>query len=387
MTATVGPLSDVRVLDFTHALAGPYCTMLLTDLGADVVKVEPPSGDLARRVGPFPSSAADAPYGGYFQSVNRGKRSVVANLKAPEERDRILALVPDFDVVVENFTPGVMERLGLGWDALSARNPAVVYATIRGFGDPAFGRSPYAHWPTFDLVAQAMGGLMSITGAEPDKPLKAGPGVGDIFPATLAAVGLLAALHHARRTGAGQHVDVAMYDGIVALCERIVHQHSYTGEVPTQQGNTHPLLSPFDIFRSSDGFVAIAAPRDAQWERLLGLIARPELLSDERFASVRSRAEHGHAVREVISTWAAQRTNAEIIECLGGRIPVGPVNDVGDIFADPHTRIREMLIEVEQPGHGTVVVAGSPIKLSQTPSKVRSRAPLLGEHTQEVLFP
>lgn len=387
MTDAPGPLADVRVLDFTHALAGPYCTMLLADLGADVIKVEPPEGDHTRSFGPYPPGDEIPPFGGYFQSINRGKRSVSLDLKRPEERDRLLALLPEFDVVVENFTPSVMERLGLGWDVLSARNPALVYVTIRGFGDPALGRSPYADWPTFDMVVQAMGGLMSITGPRPGEPTKTGPGVGDIFPAALAAVGLLSALHHARRTGEGQHVDVAMYDGVIALCERIIYQYSYTGKVPSQQGNGHPLLCPFDLFPSADGFVAIAAPRDKQWRALAECIGQPELATDERFATAAARVEHCELVRQIIGTWTASLDTTEIVSTLGSRVPVGPMNSVSDIFEDPHVRAREMLVEVEHPGAGIQTIAGSPIKLSKTPSKVRRGAPLLGEHNAEVLNP
>ena len=387
MTDAAGPLADVRVLDFTHALAGPYCTMLLADLGADVIKVEPPEGDHTRSFGPYPPGEATPPFGAYFQSINRGKRSISIDLKQPEERDRLLALLPDFDVVVENFTPSVMERLGLGWDVLSDRNPALVYVTVRGFGDPALGRSPYADWPTFDMVVQAMGGLMSITGPRPGQPTKTGPGIGDIFPAALAAVGLLSALHHARRTGEGQHVDVAMYDGVIALCERIIYQYSYTGKIPTQQGNGHPLICPFDLFSSADGFVAIAAPRDKQWRALAESIGQPELATDERFATAAARVENCELVRRIVGSWTERLDTTEIVSTLGGRVPVGPMNSVRDIFDDPHVRAREMLAEVEHPGAGIRTIAGSPIKLSKTPSKVRRGAPLLGEHNAEVLGP
>lgn len=388
MTVAPGPLQDVTVVDFTHMLAGPYCTMVLTDLGADVIKIERTSGDPTRRIGPFPAGErGDAPYGGYFQSINRGKRSVAVDLKAEGDRDAILELVDAADVVVENFAPAVMDRLGLGYETLRERNPALVYASIRGFGDPALGASPYADWPAFDLNVQAMGGLIGITGPEGGTPLKAGPGVGDIFPAVLGACGVLAALHHARRTGEGQHVDVAMYDGVLALCERIVNQYSYAGTVPRPQGNTHPLLSPFDVFATSDGFVTIAAPGEAQWRELCALIDRADAAEDPRYATVERRAVHGDEVRELVGAWTALHTTAAVIERLGGRIPVGPINTVEDIFADPHVQAREMLVEVEQPGSDPVRVAGSPIKLSRTPAGVRGRAPLLGEHTEEVLRP
>ena len=270
-----GPLAGLKVLDLTAMLAGPYATMLLADLGADVVKIEPPHGDLTRGVGPFREGAKENRLGGYFQSVNRGKRSVV------------LA-----DVVTENFSAGVMERLGLAYETLAGVNPRLVYAAIRGFGDPRTGRSPYVSWPAFDVVAQAMGGFLSVTGTADGTPIKSGPGIGDIFPAALLAVGIVAAVRHAERTGEGQFVDVAMYDAVLSLTERIVYQHSCTGEVPAPQGNSHPLLCPFDIFPTADGWVAIAAPSDRHWELVAELIGRPDMASDERYRTNAARLRH-----------------------------------------------------------------------------------------------
>jgi crotonobetainyl-CoA:carnitine CoA-transferase CaiB-like acyl-CoA transferase len=289
-------------------------------------------------------------------------------------------------VVVENFRPGVMERLGLGYETLRQANAKMVYASLRGFGDPRTGLSPYAQWPAFDITAQAMGGFMGITGPEQGEPHKSGPGVGDLFPAALAAIGILAALVHAQRSGEGQYVDVAMYDSVLSLCERIVYQYSYSGEVPGPQGNTHPLLCPFDVFAAGDGHVTIAAPTDNHWRRLCQIMGHPELGSDERYATNSARVRRAGEVRRLVSEWTGSRTRAEITAALGGEVPVAPVNDVADIFSDPHAKAREMLVEVEHPGSSRpVTIAGSAIKLTETPSCVRRRAPLLGEDTDSVL--
>jgi crotonobetainyl-CoA:carnitine CoA-transferase CaiB-like acyl-CoA transferase len=377
-----GPLHDVRVVDLTRMLAGPYCSMLLADLGADVVKVEPPGGDLTRSKGPFRRDDANRTIGGYFQSINRNKRSVVLDFGKESARHRLAGLLEDADVVVENFRPGVMERWGFGYEHLAERNPRLVYAAIRGFGDPRTGASPLADWPAYDVVAQAMGGLIGITG-QPGAPVKIGPGIGDIFPAVMCAVGILAALHERSSSGLGQFVDVAMYDSVLALCERIVHQYSYAGEVPGPEGNAHPLLCPFDVFACSDGFVAIAAPSDNHWRTLTELIGRPELAA--AYPSHEDRLTHAGAVREAIVEWTTTRTKGVVVEMLGGRVPVGPVNTVEDIFEDPHVQARSMLVDVEEPGlDEPVTIVGTPIKLSRTPGGVHRRAPLLDEHATEL---
>jgi crotonobetainyl-CoA:carnitine CoA-transferase CaiB-like acyl-CoA transferase len=381
-----GPLAGLRVVDLTVMLSGPYCTMLLADLGADVVKVEPPKGDLTRYAGPFRDDDELHAYGGYFHSINRNKRSIVLDLKDERGRAVLERLAAGADVLVENFRPGVMDRFGLSYEHLRERNERLVYASIRGFGDPRTGESPYVDWPAFDVTAQAMGGFMGITGTEDGEPLKAGPGIGDIFPAALAALGIVSAVRHAALTGVGQYVDVAMYDGVLALCERIVYQHSYAGEVPAPQGNTHPLLCPFDVFATSDGWVSIAAPTDNHWRALCETMGRPELADDERYRTNYERAQHAGEVRAAVREWTSARSSDDVLRALGGRVPVAPVNRVDDIFADPHVHAREMLVEVEQPGSARpVTLAGSAIKLTETPAGVRRRAPLLGEHTDEIL--
>jgi crotonobetainyl-CoA:carnitine CoA-transferase CaiB-like acyl-CoA transferase len=382
----VGPLDDVRVLDLTQMLAGPYCTMLLADLGADVIKVEPPGGDFVRQIGPYPDDDESHHFGGYFQSVNRGKRSIVLDLKGDADRETFLALVDDADVVVENFSSGVMERLGVPYEVLHDRSPALVYASLRGFGDVRTGESPYSDWPALDLVVQAMAGLMSVTGPDDAHPLKVGVGVGDLFPASLLALGIVSAVHHARRTGEGQHVDVAMYDAVLSLCERIVYQHSYTGSIARPTGNRHPMLSPFDVLPAKDGDVVIAAPSEPRWARLCELIGRTDLIGAAGFESNDARASRQGEVRRILEAWTATRTVEEIVGVLGGEVPVGPVHDVADIFADPHVHARDMLVQVDHPGSSNpVVIAGSPIKLSGTPAVVRGRAPLLDEHRDGIL--
>lgn len=381
-----GPLAGVKVLDLSQMLAGPYCSMMLSDMGAEVIKIEPPAGDQTRKQGPYFEDDEQRHYGGYFHSVNRNKASITLDLKKPAGRDVLLRMVEDADVLLENFRLNVMERLGLGYETLHEINPRLVYACIRGFGDPRSGESPYAGWPAYDVVAQAMGGLMGITGPDADSPIKVGPGVGDIFPASLTAIGITSALYHAERTGEGQFLDVAMYDGILALCERIVYQHAYTGAIPRPQGTTHPLLCPFDNFPTNDGWVTIAAPRDNLWRELCGVVGRPEWADDPRYATNASRVQNADDVRAMLSQWCGQRSKAEVMQALGGLVPAGPINTAKDIFDDPHVAARDMLVSLEQPGtnrKGTF--AASPIKFLGTPTGAPRRAPLLGEHTADVL--
>lgn len=377
-----GPLSDLRVLDLTQVLAGPFATMLLADLGADIVKVESPHGDHARTNQPFIEDTD--PFGGYFQSINRNKRSISIDLKSEEGKEAFKTLVEDADVVVENFRSGTMDRLGLGYDTLRERNPELVYASISGFGDESLGESPYASRPAFDFIAQAMGGVMSITGTPEEGPTKVGPGIGDIFPGMLALVGLFAALRHRDRTGQGQYVDLSMVDGLVYLCERIVHQYSYTGEVPEPGGNSHPIFFPYDRYETKTGYVVIAAPEPNQWESLCEHLGRPDLA--KKYETKVERSEHAEKLRPIVQNWVSSFERDELFELLGDDVPCAPVYDAADIFDDEHFSARDMLADVEQPGSGeTVQIANLPIKLSNTPGGIRHRAPLHGEHSREVL--
>jgi crotonobetainyl-CoA:carnitine CoA-transferase CaiB-like acyl-CoA transferase len=381
-----GALDGLRVIDLTQVLAGPFCTQILADHGAEVLKVEPLKGDETRRLGPYRADDELRAISGYYQSVNRNKKSIALDLKTPEGRQVLLDLIDGADAVVENSRGGVMERLDLSYELLSSRNPKLVYAAIRGFGDPRSGESPYAAWPAFDIVGQAMGGMMGITGPDADTPIKVGPGVGDLIPGLFAVIGIVMALMNARQSGAGQFVDVSMVDCVLATSERIVNQYSYTGRIPYPEGNRHPLLCPYGVVRAADGWLTLSAPTDAFWRKLLTLIARHDLVDDARYSANEARLARQDEVYAVVEDFTRTKTKAELTELFGGVIPFGPIYDVSDIFTDPHFRIRDMLVDVDQPGSATpVTVAGVPIKMSLTPGRVRHRAPLLGEHTREIL--
>jgi crotonobetainyl-CoA:carnitine CoA-transferase CaiB-like acyl-CoA transferase len=381
-----GALADLQVVDLTQMLAGPLCTQFLADQGAKVIKVEPPGGDGIRKSGPFRVDDELRAFGGYFASVNRNKRSIVIDLKQERGKEVLRRLIARSDVVVENFRAGVMDRLGLSYESLALENPALVYAAIRGFGDPRTGLSPYADWPAYDVVSQAMGGMMGITGEAADRPLKTGPGVGDIVPGLMLGIGILSAVHHARRTGQGQFVDVGMTDAVLAICERIVYQYSYERRSPRPEGNRHPLLCPFGLFPAREGWVSIACPSDQFWKHLASAMGQPELGLDPRYATNADRLAHADAVIDLVSAFTSCHTKDELQRLLGGRVPFGPVLAAQEIFDDPHFRAREMIIGIEHPGCAEPVdIAGTPIKLSKTPGGVRSRAPLLGEHSVEIL--
>jgi crotonobetainyl-CoA:carnitine CoA-transferase CaiB-like acyl-CoA transferase len=289
-------------------------------------------------------------------------------------------------VVVENFRGGVMERLGLSYEELAELNPALVYATVRGFGDRRSGESQYYEWPAYDVVAQAMGGIMGITGASPEQPTKIGPGVGDTVPALMLAIGILAAVHHARRTGEGQFVDVSMVDSVLALTERIVYQYAYEGRSPVPEGNKHPLLCPFGLFRAKDGWVSIACATDALWRELAHAVGRSDLAESAECGTNASRVENASFVIESLEAFTRNKTKDELKAILGGKVPFGPVYTAEDVFHDPHFSARNMLVEVDHPGsqrRGTI--AGVPIKLSKTPGGIGRRAPTAGEDTDAIL--
>lgn len=381
-----GALDGLRVIDLTQMLAGPFCTMMLADLGADVIKVESPDGDGSRKMGPAPRDLEGSGFGGYFASVNRNKRSIVLDIKTAQAREAILKMVTRVDAVVENFRAGVMDRAGIGYETLREHNPRLVYAAVRGFGDPRTGKSPYAEWPAYDIVAQCMSGFVSMTGPAGSKGFRAGPGVGDIYPGTVAALGVVSAIHAARTSGRGQFLDVAMYDAMLMLCEAMVYTYSLAGVIRGPQGNGTPILCPFDIFPTRDGAVSIAAPGENHWEFLCIAMERRDLITDERTRSNRRRVDNADMVRGLVSEWTGARTTHEVVAAIGGKVPVGPVNNAKDIFEDPHIKVRGMLAEVEMPGNNPpIVIAGPPIKLTETPAGIYARPPRLGEHTDEVL--
>ena len=381
-----GALAGLRVIDMTLMLAGPYASMMLGDHGAEVIKVEPLEGDYVRTVGPYRPDDELHAFGGYFQSINRNKLSIALNLKEPEGRDILVELVRQSDVLVENFRAGVMDRLGLSYETLREVRPQLVYAAVRGFGDPRTSDSPYVNWPAYDPIAQAMGGIMGITGTSDGEPVKVGPGVGDIVPAMMCAFGVLAAVYRAQQTGRGQFVDVSMVDAVLALSERIVYQHSYQHRIPGPEGQRHPFLTPFGIVPCHDGHITLACHTDAFWSRLCELIGQPELATDPRLQTEAARRDNQDLVYGVVSAFTRKHTKRELMERLGGEVPFSPVYNIADIEADPHFAVREMLVELEHPGAaGRMAIAGVPVKMTETPGGVRRRAPLLSEHAEQVL--
>jgi len=382
-----GALEGLRVLDLTQMLAGPFCAQLMADHGAEVIKVESPEGDMTRAFGPYCDDDQVRNMGGYYQSVNRNKKGVVIDLKSEQGRQVLLSLVDKADVLIENFRAGVLDRLGLSYEKLAERNPRLVYACIRGFGDPRSASNDYTDWPAFDVVSQSMGGMMGVTGAEDGVPMKVGPGVGDLIPATLCAFGVLAAVMRAQRTGRGQFIDVAMVDGVLAFCERVIYQYSISGVIPRPQGSHHPMFVPMGVFPAADGWVTVGSPNDGFWIKLCKLMGRPELAEDPRFRSNDDRVRNAPALKAELGAFTSAHTKEQLRQLLGGQLPFGPIYDAQDIFTDPYFAAREMLVEVEQPHSSKkLTIAGVPIKMSETPGSVRTRAPMLGEHTREVLL-
>lgn len=393
MSHRTGPLADVTIVDCTMALAGPFGAAILADLGADVIKVEPPAGDGSRSVPPLPPGYANpgsggpggVDFGGYFASINRNKRSIVLDLKDPADRETLLALCESADAILENMRVGVMDKLGVGYEVVRARNPAIVYGCIRGFGDPRTGTSPYADWPAYDIVAQSMGGLAHITGPEGSQGFPSGVSVGDIYPGTLLALGVVAAIHHARRTGEGQFMDVGMYDAMVFLSETVIANYGYERKSLGPRGQHHPNLCPFGIFPTRDGAVSIAAPGPGHWQALCSAMAREDLVDDDRTRNTYLRRRNQAFVEAVISEWTVVRSKAEVMAAIGGRVPCGPVNTAEDLFADPHLKARGMITEFDLPGDNPrVAIAANPIRYTHTPTGFYRRAPLLNEHGAQI---
>jgi crotonobetainyl-CoA:carnitine CoA-transferase CaiB-like acyl-CoA transferase len=378
-----GPLQGVRILDVSHAAAGPYAAMLLADMGAEVIKVEPPTGEFTRFLRPHLDDGS-GPYGGRYSPRNRNKKSIALDLTDEDDRDTFLGLVRTADALIENMRTGVMDRLGVGWEVVHEHNPKLVYAAIRGFGDPRTGASPYSEWPAFDIIAQAMGGLVSMTGEDADHPMRAGPLVGDILPATLAALGLVSAVLHARQTGEGQFVDVAMVDSIMALCTSAQTMWDYEGVRYEPSGNSSADVTPFDVYETSDGHCAVAAPAAAHWVPLCEIMGRSDLLDDERLSDIQSRRRHRDLIDGVVANWVRLHTTAELVELLGGRVPVGPVLEAKDWAEDPHVAARQMLVEVQHPHHRPTIEVACPIKFTATPTGVHASPPVLDQHGDEL---
>jgi CoA:oxalate CoA-transferase len=377
---TSGPLAGLRVLDLTWVLSGPYCTMTLADLGADVIKVErPPWGDVARTTGPLVDGES-----GYFFSINRGKRSVSLDLKSEEGREVFRGLVREVDVLVENFTPGSMDSLGLGYESLSEVSPGLIYCAISGYGQTG----PMKNKPALDVIVQGAGGVMSITGEPGGPPVRPGLSLGDIAAGLYATIGVLAALREREQSGRGQFVDISMLDCQVAILENAYMRYHVTGQVPEKLGTRHPSAVPFQAFPTADGWIVIALAWGVpnQWALLCAELGLVELVDDPRFATAQARSANHAALEPLLTEGFKQRTTADWIERLERyEIPCGPVNDIAQTAAMPQVQAREMLKPVEHHTLGRVPLANSPVKMSRTPASIRGTSPDMGQHTREVL--
>jgi CoA:oxalate CoA-transferase len=354
---TSGPLSGVTVIDLTRVLAGPYCTMVLLDLGARVVKVEvPETGDDARHYGPFLNGKS-----AYFGSLNRGKESIALDLKAPADRAIFEALLAGADVLVENYRPGTLEKLGYGWDALHARFPRLIYAAASGFGHSG----PYSRRAAYDMVVQGMGGIMSVTGHPGGPPTRVGTSVGDITAGLFTAVGVNGALYHRERAGEGIKIDVAMLDCQIAILENAIARYVATGHIPEPLGARHASITPFEAFHAKDGHLIIAAGNDALFAKLCDALGRPDLKTNELFRTNDLRTTHHDALKAEIESALAGTTVEIWLDRLGSAgIPSGPINNVAQALADPQIAARNMVVTVEDPVAGTLKMAGNPIKMS-----------------------
>jgi crotonobetainyl-CoA:carnitine CoA-transferase CaiB-like acyl-CoA transferase len=377
MTKSTGALSGLRVLDVTQVMAGPYCAMVLADLGADVIKVEPPAGDSTRQM---PGAVGtDSPS---FNAVNRGKRSVVLNLKTAEGREACERLATRSDILIENYRPGVMDALGLGYDVLAAANPPLIYASISGYGQTG----PKREKGGFDLIAQGLSGIMSVTGDPGGRPVKAGVPLTDLGAGLFALVGILAALNHRHATGVGQRVDTSLVDAGVALSVWEATEYFSGAGVPQALGSAHRMNAPYQAIRCADGYITLGAANERLFRRLCEVLGHTDWASMPEFADNASRVKHRDALAARIEAVTIHQPSGYWLERLDQHdIPCGPINDYAQVFADPQVLAREMVVETEHPTLGHLRTLGSPIKLSATPPDVTRRAPRLGEHTEEIL--
>ncbi|MGZ6241289.1 MAG: CaiB/BaiF CoA transferase family protein [Candidatus Binataceae bacterium] len=385
-----GPLGHVRVLELSRVLAGPWAAQTLADLGASVIKIERPgAGDDTRTYAPpyaRTSDGAQSSESAYFLSTNRGKRSVTIDFTRPEGQKLVQALAAKSDVVIENFKVDGLTKYGLDYASLQALNPGLVYCSITGFGQTG----PYRHKPGYDFMIQGIGGLMSITG-EPDQPTGGGPvkvgvAVADVFTGLYATIAILGALAHRDRTGTGQHIDLALLDTQVAVLANQAMNYLVTGVAPQRLGNSHPNIVPYQVFATSDGYIIVAVGNETQFARMCEVIGRPDLASDERFATNAARVNHRGEIVAILHGIFVTRTMRDWLDALERvGVPCGPINTIADVFADPQVQARGLRIDLPHPAIGTVPSVANPIKYSATPISYRSAPPMLGADTDEVL--
>lgn len=375
-----GPLAGIRILDLSWILAGPYATMILSDLGAEVIKVERPgSGDLARGNGPFINGESS-----YFMSLNRGKQSLALDLQTEQGKEVFLKLVKKSDAVVENFLPGTMKRLGLDYATVKKHNPAIIYASVSGFGQTG----PYAQTRALDITIQAMGGMMSLTGEPDGPPLRPGASLGDITAGLFTVIGILSALHERQKSGKGQFIDISMLDCQLAILENAFARYFATGKIPQRLGTRHPVFTPFQTFKTKDGYIAIALVGGTrnQWPLFCAAIGRLELIDDERYQTGEARTEHYAELEPVLNKAIKKKTTARWLKEFSELgIACGPINNIAQVASHPQVKAREMITEVPHPRLGKVKLVNSPIKLSRTPAAVKKAPPDLGQDTRELL--
>jgi CoA:oxalate CoA-transferase len=376
----VGPLEGVTILDLTWVLSGPFATMTLGDLGAEVIKLErPPYGDIARTTGPHINGESC-----YFFSVNRGKQSISIDLKSERGRALFLDLVEQVDAVIQNYTPGVMDGLGLGWDVLSERNPRLIYAAVSGFGQTG----PERERPALDVVVQGVGGVMSITGEPGGPPVRPGVSLGDIAAGLYAAIGILSALHERERSGRGQMIDISMLDCQIAVLENAFIRYFATGETPRPLGTRHPLATPFQAFPTKDGYIVLALSWgvENQWLLFCAAIGRVDLVDDARFETSALRTQHHAELEPLLNEALRQRTTAEWLEEFDTiNLPCGPLNTIPEAAVYPQVQARGMLVDVPHPIIGSLRMPTTPVRLSRTPGGITGPSPALGQDTDAVL--
>jgi crotonobetainyl-CoA:carnitine CoA-transferase CaiB-like acyl-CoA transferase len=372
-------LDGMRVLELGQVMAAPYCGMLLADMGADVIKIEKPNGgDDSRRMGP-PFVAGES---AAFLALNRNKRSVVIDLKTEGGKNLVREMAMQADVLIENFRTGTMDKLGLGYEALHQAVPTLIYCSISGFG----ATGPYRERGGFDLVAQGMSGLMSITGEPDGAPVKVGVPIADLNAGLLAAYAVLAAYIHRLRTGVGQHIDTSLFEAGIATTFWETASFFASGQIPKPLGSAHRLSAPYQAFRTADGYVTVGAANQSNWEKFCTAIERPDLLTDLRFISNAERMTHLQELQACLAPVLASCPSHEwLARFEKAGLPSGPIYDIAQVYDDPQARAREMIVELPHPAAGATMNIGIPIKLSETPGKLRRSAPLLGEHTAQVL--
>ena len=372
-------LGDIIVLDLTKVLAGPYCGSILADFGATVIKVEPPvKGDDGRHYGPYVNGESM-----YYANLNRGKKGITLNLKAPEGKELFKELVKKADVLIENYRPGVMDRLGLGYFVLKEINPRLIYGAITGFGS----NGPYSSRPGYDIISQAMGGLMSVTGQEGDPPTRCGNAIGDVLGGMNLAIGVLTALHARELTGEGQYIDVSLVDSVVASLEQAWQRYFVSGKLPTRHGNYYDAIAPYDSYSAKDGYLVIGCGNQRLFEVFCNqLLKKPELITDERFLDVPLRVKNNKQFKVYVEDWLKDYTVQEAVDMvLGAGIPAGPILDLEQISHDPHIAgARHMFTEIDHPTAGRLKLNSSPIKMSDTAAEIRTAPPTLGQHNAEI---